>query len=318
MFQIRSIGCSSLRVLCVLLWLSLFTGCSSLIRKAAVQSVTGMLAAPGGAGAFASDNDPELVRDALPFVLKTYDILREKDPRNTELAAAAAAAFVQYANAFVHREAAELERSDFDRAARAKERAARLYLRGRDHALAGLDVRHPGFADQLRARVGTADQLTRQEVALTFWAGAGWAGAIAAEPGNMERVAELPVAEALLRRALELDETYEDGAAHELFITIKGSLSEAMGGSPARARRHFERAVALSGGRKASPYVALAESVAVREQNVELFRELLGQALAVNPDAVPAWRLANLLAQEKARWLMERGPELFVEWDESL
>jgi predicted anti-sigma-YlaC factor YlaD len=86
-----------------------------------------------------------------------------------------------------------------------------------------------------------------------------------------------------------------------------------MGGSADRARKHFERAMQLSGGLRASPMVSLAETVAVREQDRKEFRSLLERALAVDPDARPEWRLANLVMQRRARWLLSREDLLFAE-----
>ena len=80
-------------------------------------------------------------------------------------------------------------------------------------------------------------------------------------------MAELPAAAALVERALELDEAWDDGTLHEFFIAYDGGRPAAMGGSAVRAREHFARAVELSGGLRASPYVTLAETVAVAEQN---------------------------------------------------
>ena len=107
-----------------------------------------------------------------------------------------------------------------------------------------------------------------------------------------------------------------DGAVHEFFIVYEGGRSEAMGGSPERAREHYARAVEITGGRKASPHVALATSVLVREQDVQGFRDLLEKAIAVDVQEVKKWRLSNILAREKARWLLGRIPELFVEYEE--
>ncbi|MEE8533333.1 MAG: TRAP transporter TatT component family protein, partial [Alphaproteobacteria bacterium] len=104
----------------------------------------------------------------------------------------------------------------------------------------------------------------------------------------------------------------ELGAAHEFFIPYEGSRP---GGSAEEARRHYRRALALSGGARASVYLALAEAVTVPEQNLAEFRDLVAAALTVDPDAVPALRLANTLARRRAQWLESRIPELFVDAD---
>jgi hypothetical protein len=40
---------------------------------------------------------------------------------------------------------------------------------------------------------------------------------------------------------------------------------------------------------------------------------MLRRALAVDPDARPEWRLANLVMQRRARWLLAREDDLFLE-----
>jgi hypothetical protein len=289
-------------------------GCS--LRGAAISGAAGAFSGEKAAEVLSSDDDPELVRDAFPFGLKTYEILIAADPGNPSLYRAAAAGFVQYASAFLDDEAAMLEDDDFDRARELKGRAVRLYLRGRNYALAGLELDYEDFGRRVREDPAAAlAEVGKGDVPFLFWAGAGWAGAIAGNSSDMAMVAELGVAEAIMRRVLELDESYGDGGVHEFFIVFEGGRSEAMGGSPERAREHYLRAVEISGGGKASPHVALASTVAVSRQDLESFRGLLAKALAVDVNEVKKWRLGNVLAQKKASWLLEKIPDLFLEYE---
>lgn len=292
-------------------------GCG-LLRQAMVRNVAGVFSHPSASRVFEQDDDPALIRDALPFALKTYETLLAADPKNRQLCLATAEGFVVYANAFVLSDAERLEKSDFLGAQKVRRRAARLSLRGRDYALAGLALDYPGFEKTLRQDCEkTLAALSEKHVPLLFWAAAGWAGAIAADPRDMSLLVELPMAEALMRRALELDGDFKQGAIHEFFIAFEGGRSEAMGGSAERARQHFDRVVELTRGRKAFPYVSFASSVAVRRQDPEMFKELLYKALAIDVQAIPEWRLSNTLAQEKAKWLLEQGPKLFVDYEEA-
>jgi len=300
----------------VLLLPPLLCGCG-LSRRAAVGGASEALLGPAAADAFASDDDPELVRDALPFSLKAGEILIAQDPANASLRLAAASGFVQYASAFLDDEADRLMDTDLARARALKARAAGLYQRGRDHALAGLETAHPGLRARLREDPAAAlAKVARAEAPLLFWAGAGWAGAIAATPGNPALAADLPLAGALASRALALEEAWGDGAIHEFFIAFEGGRIGALGGDEDRAREHFRRAVELTGGRKASPYVSLAATVSVRRQDLAEFKSLLAEALAVDASAVPRWRLSNTLSQRKARWLQDHAADLFVEGEQ--
>ncbi|MBP1624522.1 MAG: hypothetical protein H6Q07_2542, partial [Acidobacteria bacterium] len=77
-----------------------------------------------------------------------------------------------------------------------------------------------------------------------------------------------------------------------------------------------ERAMQLSGGYQAGPLVSLAESVSIARQDRREFQSLLEQALAVDVNAKLEYRLANLLMQRRARWLLSRIDELFLPADQ--
>src|SRR6516225_4268939 len=79
-----------------------FAGCGT-IKKSAINNVAGTLAS--GGSVFSRDDDPELVREALPFALKLYESLLESVPKNEDLLVATCAAFTQYSFAFVETDA---------------------------------------------------------------------------------------------------------------------------------------------------------------------------------------------------------------------
>lgn len=285
-------------------------GCS--VRKLAVNKLGDALAEAGSS--YASDDDPELVRDALPFGLKTIESLLAESPKHRGLLLAAASGFTQYAYAFVLQDADEAEDRDLEVAKATRLRARKLFVRGRDYGLRGLDAAHPGLAGSLKADpVAAVRGAGRADVPLLYWTAAAWGAAISNGKDDLDLVADLPIVEALLRRALELDSAWDTGSLHELMIPLEGGRSEAAGGSVTRARAHFEIAVEMAHGGRASPFVSLAEIASVQSQDRKEFESLLNRALAVDPDARPGWRLANLVAQRRARWLLGRTELLFAE-----
>jgi predicted anti-sigma-YlaC factor YlaD len=70
--------------------------------------------------------------------------------------------------------------------------------------------------------------------------------------------------------------------------------------------------MALNRGLRVGPLVALAEQVAVQEQNRDEFDALITRALAFDVNQAPSSRLANILAQQRARRLQEAADELFL------
>ncbi len=83
----------------------------------------------------------------------------------------------------------------------------------------------------------------------------------------------------------------------------------------AQMRKHYDHALELSKGARASVYVAYAEKACVPAQDRAEFKALLEKALAIDADRQPETRLANLIAQRHARRLLARIDELFLEGD---
>ena len=124
-------------------------------------------------------------------------------------------------------------------------------------------------------------------------------------------LARLPEVEALLQRALTVDEAYDEGALHEFALVWAGSAPGAR--DRAAIERHYRRALELSAGQRASLYVAYAMAATVPAQDPRRFRDLMDRALAIDPDARPGERLLTIIAQSRARWLLTRVDELFLE-----
>ena len=82
---------------------------------------------------------------------------------------------------------------------------------------------------------------------------------------------------------------------------------------PATIDAHYERALELSGGTRASLFVAFAESVSLPAQDRDAFVAFLNQAIAVDIDADPDRRLVNAIAQRRAHWLLAHADELILE-----
>jgi len=270
-------------------------------------------AASSGGDVFATDDDPELVRDAVPFALKAMESLLASSPDHKGLLTALCKGFTQYAVAFVRQDAEEAQDPVARRAG--MERARRLLLRAREYGVRGLSVGREGFAAALSVDPpGAAARVGAEDVPLLYWTAAAWSLAVASSPDDPALLADLPRCEALMRRALALDERFDDGAVHEYFVAFEGGRPEAMGGSVDRARYHMERAVALSGGRKVSPLVTFAETVSVRTQDRKGFQDLLDRALAFDArSTAPEHRMGNLVSQRRARWLQGRVDELFLD-----
>lgn len=297
-----------IRIICLGLMVLGAAACSP--KKFAVNQFGNAIS--GGSSVYLSDNDPELVREAIPFGLKTYESLLEVTPNHRGLLLSAASGFTSYAY-LLQQEADLIDYDDYRRARHLRERAAKLYLRGRDFALRGLALRHPDFTENLLADPeATLAEAGPKDIPFLYWAGAAWAGALSADKNDTGLIAALPIAGALLLRVVELDETFDEGAAYDLLLSYEANRP---GGDLELARSYYDRALELSGGKRAGLYLTLAESIAVQEQNLAEFEQLVALALAVDADATPNLRLVNTLAHQRAEWLQTTTPDLFFEVD---
>src|SRR5207247_8903648 len=141
---------------------------------------------------------------------------------------------------------------------------------------------------------------------------AAWASVISLSKDNPEIVGQIPAMESLIDRALDLHESYGNGAIHNFMISYEMNRPGVAGDPVARARKHFERSLVLSKGTDASPLVALAEAVTIQKQDMKEFESFLNRALAINRDAHPDTRLGHTVMQRRARWLLSRKSELFL------
>jgi hypothetical protein len=263
------------------------------------------------AGAYSTDDDPEFVRLAAPSTLKMVEMLLDQQPRHPGLLLTACSGFTQYSYAFLQVDAELAQPQDAVRAGELRTRARAMYLRAREYCWRALEERHPG----VRVAIDKDPQkavavLQAADVPLVYWLSASWGGELNLAGNQLLRLMDLVAIRVILARALVLNGGWEAGALHEAFEALDG-MSPLLGGSATRAREHFERAVALSGGHSAFAYVTLAASVSVSAGDRAEFERLLRLALAIDLDARPSLRLANLIAQRRARALLAQVDTLF-------
>lgn len=281
-----------------------------------VMSKTADALSGGSATVFSADDDVELVGDALPFSIKLYESILESTPNHPGLLLATGKLCVTYAFAYIQTPAEMLGNADIDRQVAQKARAKRMYVRGARYCMRGLQSAHPGFA----AAFTGADldgylkrEFTKKEDAQAlYWTGMAWMGAYSLANFDIELSVNSARAVKLIMRSLQLDEAMDGGAIHEFLISYYGALPAIIGGSETKAREHFKRAVELSGGLKAGPYVSLAATVCVTKQDRAEFIALLEKALAIDPNADPANRLVNCITQKKARWMLDSIDNFFL------
>lgn len=291
--------------------MGLLAGCS--VKDFAIKEIASSLS-EGSGSAFAQEPDIEFAGQAIPFSLKLVESLLSAQPDNPDLLVAASSGFTQYAKGWVEQPADFIELDDFFAAQAEYERAVGFYLRGYDYGMSALEARYPGISQELVADPAAgAARLGLEDVEAAYWTAAGLGSAISLSRTDPEMLAQLSIVEALAERALALDPDWSWGATHELLITLKASSFGDWEATKREILGHYDEAVRISGGASASAHVNLAEAISVQDQNRVQFEDLLNRALAINADDHIDNRLAILIAQQRAEWLLEQVDDLFLE-----
>ncbi|OGL60901.1 MAG: hypothetical protein A3I72_04125 [Candidatus Tectomicrobia bacterium RIFCSPLOWO2_02_FULL_70_19] len=247
-----------------------------------------------------AETDIVQAREAAATLFVMIEGLLRADSANADLRRAAAQAYGSFAFAFLE----EKEPA----------RARAFYKRGRDHGLAALEAM-PGMGGLLAGDVAAQREalarLREEDLPLLFWTAYCWSGLVNLSRSDPDALADLPRAEAMMARALALDPAFFHGGPDLFFGVYYGGRSRLLGGDPAKAKIHFERAVAASGGRFLMAKVLMARYHAVQAQDRALFDRLLKEVESAPAGLLPEEALANVLARERARTLMKQAEELF-------
>ncbi|MDZ7747702.1 MAG: TRAP transporter TatT component family protein [Halofilum sp. (in: g-proteobacteria)] len=220
--------------------------------------------------AIARQPDPEIVRDGAPAYLIMADTFAERAPGDAEAQLAAARLYGAYAGAFIDDE------------------PLRLTQRAWDYARAGLCLRLERVCDTLDARfpafrVALATEVEDAGDARTLYrAASAWAGWVRARASDYAALADLPKIEAAFARVLAIEPTIDHGNAHAYLGVLLAQRPQALGGQPADARQHFERAIEIS-GRNLMAKVLYAEHYARLVFDRGLHERLLDEVLAATP-----------------------------------
>jgi hypothetical protein len=207
------------------------SGCS-LISNKATKMVADTLSA--GGTSMTSDNDPELVREAVPFGLKTYESLLESLPKYVPLLRATCSGFTSYAYGYLATDADQVRYTDREAATAIDERALKMYLRAHGYCARAMEERFKGVTEALLKDPANAlTKAKKEDVELLYWSAASWGLAMALSPDTL--AIDFPAVRAMAERGLALDPTWWNGALHELMITLNSQ--ELLGGSQDEARR---------------------------------------------------------------------------------
>jgi len=288
------------------------SGCS--LEQMTVRQTVDVMAE--GAVAMDRETDPVFAREALPASLKTFETLLVKDPGNERLLELLAEGYFSYAFGFVEYDLAEaqVEIAPEERIEKLRDRAVLHYLRARDYGFRLLDrptLKEAAMKPDLDVVQVELKKLEKEDVPGLFWAAYGWGSAINLAQQDPDLVAGLPVVEAMMERVAELDPSYYDSGVHTFFGVYYASRPKMAGGSPEKAKKHFEKAMERHGDRNLMIPFLYGRYYGAQTQNRELFDRMMKKVSEADLSEHPDRRLNNEVARKRASLWSEHADELF-------
>lgn len=275
-------------MLCVLAELS---GCSYLVSSA-TDDFSARLKQT-----ILAQNDPEIVRDALPAFLLVMETSAAGNDDDENLL---------FANANLYTAYLSLLPDD-------SPRKARLSRKGLDFALRGVCIHSERWCDiqqkpatdmqSLLAASGADDIDSLYSLAAT------WSAWIQANKNDWNAVAQLAQVKQIMEKVIALDETHQQGNAHLYLAVMESLIPETLGGKPDAAKQHFQRAQELSPDNLMSKTL-YAKHYARMVFDRDLHDNLLKTVLAAQT-AAPGLTLINTLAQQQAQQLLDSANDYF-------
>ena len=300
--------------LTILAVIALLSSCS--IKKMAMNSMAKNMSGDATA-VFMEDNDPVLVGDAFPVILKMMDMMAATSPENSTIKSTAGSMYVLYANVWLQGKGSMLPYEEWETQKQLYDRAKKHYRRGYDYIMDSLELKHKGF----KAAFASSDYdaafsgFKKEDAADLYWGGAAVLAGVSADVLDPDFAADRDGAVKMLFKALELDPDFGNGMLDEILMLYYASMPEGMGGSMEKALYHYKHGVELSHDSLISIHVSYASTICTKKQSQEGYDEftaVLESVLERDVESVKENRLANIISQQKAAWLLEKRDDYFL------
>ena len=271
----------------------LLSGCAVVVKKAGASFSESL------SETIMNHNDLATVRKAMPSYMLILDSFARRNPDSAKTHATAAGIYSAYAGLLPEED---------------KERINRLSNRSRDYAFDALCLEEetlcqPGnmmFAD-FEANLAEADI----ETEVLFSVASAWTSWIEQHSQNMNAVAQLPKAKALMAKVLSQDEDHYQGQAQMYMGALESLVPPSAGGNLEKAKEHFKAAIHISEGKNLLAKVLYAKNYGRMMFDQDLHDKLLKQVRDAEAEA-EGFTLMNMIAKERAKTLLETSDEYFL------
>ena len=219
---------------------------------------------------------------------------------------------VEYGFGIIMEQASRLIDEDYSKAMAKYEQANKIFSEARDSGISIMSKKYPSFDKWLNKE--TPIDFNADDVNDIYWLAASIGGCISSSRGDPFELINLPNVGRLLRTGIDIDPEWANGSFYSAmmsFTTTRSDLNETM--LRDSVDFYFDKAIFFSNGKDAGPYLTYAESIHKPFQERKDFVDKLNYVINMENKPSNEFELTNLLAKSRAKWLLARTDEYFLE-----
>ena len=219
---------------------------------------------------------------------------------------------VEYGFGIIMEQANRLIDEDYSQAMAKYEQANKIFSEARDSGLSIITKKYPNFKKWLNKEASI--DFNADDMNDIYWLAASIGGCISSSRGDPFELINLPNVGRLLRKGIDINPGWENGSFYSAmisFTTTRSDLNEVM--LRDSVDYYFDKAVLFSNGKDAGPYLTYAESIHKPFQERKNFVDKLNYVINMENKPNNEFELTNLLAKSRAKWLLARTDEYFLE-----
>ena len=219
---------------------------------------------------------------------------------------------VEYGFGIIMEQASRLIDEDYSKAMAKYEQANKIFSEARDSGISIMSKKYPSFNKWLNKE--TSIDFNADDMNDIYWLAASIGGCISSSRGDPFELINLPNVGRLLRTGIDIDPEWANGSFYSAmmsFTTTRSDLNETM--LRDSVDFYFDKAISYSNGKDAGPYLTYAESIHKPFQERKNFVDKLNYVINMENKPSNEFELTNLLAKSRAKWLLARTDEYFLE-----
>jgi hypothetical protein len=268
-----------------------------------------------GAPIFEQESDADTAETSGLAMIKTLEVFSYQNPSNKNYLNLLSKSYATYAFGFLENRMLQYQFKDQEKYDMYFARAKEFYKRGKAYGMDLLKRKDGALVKALDKGLDPTRKRMKgygkHDIEPVFWTAFNWGSLINLSKDDITVVADLPLVEAMLARVVEVNPGFYYGAPHMFYGVYYASRPAMLGGNPTAARKSFEDAANVTQGKNLMPYALAAQYLAVQTMDRAYFDEMIAKVEAGSIEALPAQRLANVLAKNRVKYLRDNAGHYF-------